>query len=128
VASPDEIRKTRRPRNRPATTAGAREQQLIALAYDAAEEQIRSGKASAQVITHFLKLGTQREKLEEERLKQENILLVAKTSALESASRIEEMYERAIQAMRRYSGQTDTDEPDQVLHRAQPDPRPLRAL
>lgn len=97
----------RRPRRPPARTPNAREQQLIALAVDEAERQIVSGRASAQVITHFLKLGTEREKLEQQRLTQENELLKAKVDALASAARVEELYDQAIKAMRSYAGQDD---------------------
>jgi len=101
--------KSRRP---PATTPEARENQLIAAAVDLAEEQIRSGKASAQVITHFLKLATVREKLEQERLRGENKLLVAKVENLASSARQEELYEKALKAMRSYSGHEDSDVED----------------
>lgn len=89
---------------RPAITPEARENQMIALAVDLAEQQLREGTASSQVITHFLKLATVREKLERERLEEENRLLKAKTKAIESAEEVKVMYEEAIEAMRRYSG------------------------
>lgn len=98
-----------RPKRPPATTPEARENQLIAAAVDLAEEQIRSGKASAQVITHFLKLGTTRERLEQERLQRENELLKAKTDSLASAERVEELYKNALAAMRTYSGHPEDD-------------------
>lgn len=98
----DEPRKPRRP---PATTPEARENQLIAAAVDLAEKQIREGTASAQVITHYLKLGTTRERLEQEKLSRENILLRARSEAMESAQRVEELYKNALDAMRGYSGQ-----------------------
>ena len=43
---------------RPALTPEARENQMIALAVDLAEQQLRDGTASSQVITHYLKLGS----------------------------------------------------------------------
>lgn len=95
-------RKKNSRRQRPATTAEGRENQLISLAMDLAEKQIMSGTASSQVITHFLKLGSTREKLEHERLHRENLLLSAKIEALASAKRIEELYEAAMDAMKRY--------------------------
>lgn len=95
-----------RQRRRPASTPEARERQLTAAAYDLAERQIADGSASAQVVTHFLKLGSSRQKLENEKLLQENKLLEARIEALQSASRMEELYEGAIRAMRQYSGQT----------------------
>jgi cell division protein FtsL len=73
------------------------------MAYEAAEQQIADGKASSQVLTHFLKMGTARERLEQERLKNENELLKAKVGSLAQADRIEKMYSEALSAMRRYS-------------------------
>lgn len=95
---------------RPALTPEARENQMISLAVDLAEQQLRDGTASSQVITHFLKLGTTKAELEKERLVQENKLLIAKTKAYESSERIEELYKEAITAMRNYSGHGDSDE------------------
>ena len=89
---------------RPALTPEARENQLISLAVDLAEQQLREGTASSQVITHYLKLGSTREKLERERLEEENKLLRAKTDAMKSAKKVEELYDEAIRAMRSYSG------------------------
>jgi len=96
-----------RPMRPPATTPEARENQLIAAAVDLAERQIAEGKASSQVITHFLKLGTSRERLEQERIKGENALLQAKVESLASAARVEELYKNALSAMRMYQGHAD---------------------
>lgn len=98
-------REVSRPRRTPATTPEARENQLIAKAIDLAERQLDEGTASAQVITHYLKLGSSREKLEQERLYRENDLLEAKKEAMASAARVEELYSVAIDAMRAYAGQ-----------------------
>lgn len=98
----------RRPR-RPATTLEGRENQLISLASDLAERQLVEGTASAQVLTHFLKLASTREQLEQERLQRENLLLSAKIDQLASAKRIEELYETALNAMRTYTGQALDD-------------------
>lgn len=89
---------------RPALTEEARESRMISFAMDLAEKQLREGTASSQVITHYLKLGTAQARLELERMKQENELLAAKTEALKSAKRVEELYANAIKAMRSYSG------------------------
>ena len=97
-------------KRRPALSPENREKQVVAAAYDLAEQQILDGTASSQVITHFLKLGSMREKLERERLEEENKLLRAKTEALESQKRSEEMIQEAIAAFRNYSGQGDPDE------------------
>lgn len=90
--------------HRPATTPEGRENQLISLASDLAERQLANGTASAQVITHFLKLGSTRERLEQERLQRENLLLSAKVDQMASSKRIEELYETALNAMRTYAG------------------------
>jgi hypothetical protein len=99
-------------RRRRATTPEARENQMVALAVDLAERQMREGTASAQVISHYLKLGSSREKLEQERLAGENDLLKVKKAAMESASRVEELMTEAINAFRSYSGQAPVSEED----------------
>ena len=95
---------------RPAMTPEARENQLIAMATDLAEQQLRDGTASSQVITHYLKLGSTKERLEKEKLEEENKLLRAKTENLQSQKRVEELYSEAIKAMRNYNGQGEPDE------------------
>jgi hypothetical protein len=88
---------------------------MVSLAHDLAEQQIRSGTASSQVITHFLKLGSTRERLEQQRLEHENELTRVKIESLESQQRMEELYGEAIRAMRTYAGDDpppDADEPE----------------
>ena len=97
---------------RPATTPEARENQLIALAVDLAEKQLIEGTASSQVITHYLKLGSTKERIEREILEKQKALIEAKTENLQSAKRIEELYTNAINAMKNYSGQNDSSEED----------------
>ena len=97
---------------RPALTPEARENQMIALAINLAEKQLQEGTASSQVITHFLKLGSTKERLEKEKLEEENKLLRAKTENLKSAKKVEELYSEALNAMRRYSGQGAKDDED----------------
>ena len=92
---------------RPALSVEARETQLISLAVDLAERQLREGTASSQVITHYLKLGTTKANLEKEKLERENALLRAKEQSLQSSQRSEELFTKAIAAFRSYSGQTD---------------------
>lgn len=90
-------------------TPEARENQLIAMAYDAAEEQLRNGTASSQVITHFLKLGSTSGRLERDILSEQKKLVKAKTDNLESAKRTEELYKNALEAMRQYGGYHKND-------------------
>ena len=94
----------------PARTPEARENQLIARAVDLAEQQLIDGTASSQVITHFLKLGSTKEKLEKEMMAEQKKLLEAKTEALQSQKQIESLYMNALNAMRTYSGNGREDE------------------
>lgn len=100
------------PKMRPALTPEAREGQLIALATDLVEQRLRDGTATSQEVVSVLRLGSLRERLERERLENENILLRAKTKALESQARVEELYANVIKAMQRYSGNGDYEEDD----------------
>lgn len=97
---------------RPALTPEARENQMIALAVDLAEKQLREGTASSQVITHYLKMGSTKERIEKEILEKQKELISAKTEALQSAKRVEELYADAISAMKRYSGNGGDEEYD----------------
>lgn len=96
-------------RGRPATTPEDREMQLQNLAYDLAEEQLRNGKASSQVITMLMKSGSTREQIELENLRSQNRLLEARIEGLESAARMEASIEAALEAFKTYTG----DEPGQ---------------
>ena len=99
----------------PARTPEARETQMISLAIELAETQLMEGTASSQVITHFLKLGSTKEKIEKEILVKQKDLITAKTEQIQSQKRIEELYGDALNAMRRYSGSqpVETDEDDE---------------
>lgn len=92
-------------RIRPALTPESREDQLVALAINLAEKQLLEGTASAQVISHFLKIGSTKERIEKEILEEQKDLIKAKTEALKSEKRVEELYQEALDAMRRYAGQ-----------------------
>lgn len=91
-------------KHRPALTPEARENQMISLAVNLAEQQLRDGTASSQVITHFLKLATMREQIEKELLEKKVELAAAKTKQIEDERRTEELYAEAIEAMKRYGG------------------------
>ena len=97
-------------KRRPASTVEGRENQLIALAYDAAEERIRSGKASSAEIVHFLRLGSSKERLDQEDKRKDIELKTAKTDAIQSIQRSEELFDNVIKAMRTYSGHNDDNE------------------
>lgn len=101
---------TKTRKGRPALSPEARESQMISLAVDLAEQQLRDGTASSQVITHFLKLGTTRAELEKEKIKNENELLKAKAKAVGDSEEMKVIYEKALKAMRNYAGYGDPDE------------------
>lgn len=92
---------------REAFSVEAKENQLISLAIDLAEERLRNGTASSSEVVHFLRLGTTKTLLEKEKLEEENKLLRAKTETLEAAKNMENMYKEAIEAMKLYSGNTE---------------------
>jgi hypothetical protein len=95
---------------RPALTPEARENQMIALAMDLAEQQLRDGTASSQLITEFVKRGSTKAKLEKEILAEQRELISEKTKSLKSAEHVEELYKNALNAFRGYSGQDNDDE------------------
>lgn len=87
-----------------AMTPEDREDQLILLAVDLAEQRLRDGTASNQLIAEIMKLGTTKERLQKEKLKRENEMLRAKTEAIEAQKHTDEMYKKALDAMRSYAG------------------------
>lgn len=92
---------------RPPLSPEAVEGQMISLAMDLARQQLQDGTASSQVVTHFLKLGSTRERLETEILEKQRDLVVAKTEQLKSQKKVEDLYAKALKAMRRYAGDDD---------------------
>lgn len=94
----------------PAKTPEDRENQLINQAIDLAEQQLLHGTASSQVVVHYLKLGSSRESLEQERLRNENELLKAKIESMADMKKQEELYEEALNAMRAYAGHDTVEE------------------
>lgn len=110
MASRQQHPKVDRSRRPPARTPEERENRMISLATDLAERQLEDGTATAQVITHYLKLGSTREKLEQAKLAQEIELLETKAEVMASAKRVEDLYASALDAMRSYAGQIISEE------------------
>ncbi len=96
----------------PATTPEGRENQLISLAYDLVEKRMLAGTASAQETTHFLKLGSLTTKIERRILEKQEELITAKTDSIRSAKSVDELYTKAISAMRIYRGEQEVDDRD----------------
>lgn len=104
MASPKNNKDDKAPRGRPASTPQGLENQIVSKAIRLAERQIEEGTASAQVISHYLKLGSETERLQREKLAAENELLKARVDQLASGSRIEDLYRDAIEVFRGYRG------------------------
>ena len=102
-----------KPSRRPATTPEARELEMVALAFDVAEKQMREGTASAQVITHFLKFGSSRNLLEEEKLRKENLLIQARVNDISASAQNSELYTEVIKMMKIYTGE-EPEQPDGI--------------
>ncbi len=94
-------------RRKPAASREERENELIALAVDVVERRLRDNTATSQEVVHFLKLGSTRERLEQQRLKHETALIEARVNDLAATARIEELYKDAISAMKIYQGVND---------------------
>jgi microsomal dipeptidase-like Zn-dependent dipeptidase len=99
-------------RSAPATTPEGREAQLVSLAFDLAEKRLRAGTATSQEVTHFLKLGSTREQLEQQRMMYENMLTEAKIEALQSQAKMEDLYRKALNAMSAYQGREPVEPED----------------
>lgn len=102
--------KKKQKRTPPSLTAEGRENQLISLAYDLVEQRLREGTATSQETTHFLKMGSLKERKELEIMEKQGVLLDAKAEALASSKRIEELFSNAIAAMKSYSGENVDEE------------------
>ena len=93
-----------KPYRTPARDPDEWENRMISLTMEAVEERIRNGTASSAELVHFLKLGSSRERIEQEDKRKDIELKQAKTGAIETSQRIESLYENAVNAMRKYSG------------------------
>lgn len=100
------------PKTRSPLTPEARENQMISLAMDLAEQQLRDGTASSQVITEFIKRGSTKAKIEKELLEKQRDLAAAKAESIKAADRLEELLPKVMKAMGRYRGD-DEEEADE---------------
>ena len=97
----------------PAPNPEIAEQRCIDASFSLALRQLEDGSASPSVITHFLKMGTEKTRLERENLEKETALLKTREHAIRSAEQTEKIYSDAVQAMKIYTGQmSDEDDED----------------
>lgn len=89
----------------PARTRDRRVQQLVGLAENLVEERLREGTASPTEVTAVLRYGSQSEVANIDRIKAQTQYLLAQKAKAESETVREEMFQRAMDAMSRYSGQ-----------------------
>lgn len=94
----------------PAMSLESHQNQMISLANKCAEEQLRKGTASSQIICHYLKMGSERERLAVEQARADLELTRAKTKAIESSERMDEMFTKALKVFSSYRGETDNEE------------------
>jgi hypothetical protein len=88
-------------------TPEGRESECISLAYNLVEKRLREGTATSQETVHFLKLGSQKNQYEIERLQEENKLLRAKTEAIKAQDDIREITEQAMRMFAVYHGDSN---------------------
>ena len=89
--------------SRPATTPEARENQLVNLAVQLVEKQLRDGTAAPSVINHYLKISSSRERIEREILEKQSKLIEAKASSISESKDSERLAKEAIEAMQNYN-------------------------
>lgn len=100
------------PKTRTPLTPEARENLMISLAMDLAEQQLRDGTASSQIITELIKRGSTKAKIEKELLEKQRDLAAAKADSIKAADRLEELMKEATRAMRRYQGMDEEEDFD----------------
>lgn len=109
AAVADEAPKTAVRRRAPSTDPEEREKQLISMAMDYAEKRFLEGKASDSLAIHFLRLATTKAELEKEKTRKEIAQLAAKTDAIQSMARMEQLYDDAMNAIKRYGKSINLD-------------------
>lgn len=88
--------------SRPADNPDSREKQLVSLAVDLAEKQLRDGTASPSVLNHFLKIASRREVLERDILEKQSKLIQSKAESISQSKEAEKLAKAAIEAMKSY--------------------------
>lgn len=106
------MKKVKESGSRPATTVEGRDNQLINLAVSLAEKQLREGTAAPSVISHYLKMGSLKAQAEKRLLEAQIKLAEAKTEALQTGKKLDELYSEAMKALSDYKGEDNPDDKD----------------
>lgn len=92
---------------RPALSPENEEGQCISLAISLVKKRLMEGTASSQETTHFLRMASTETRLKNELIKTQQELMQARIKSIESEERKEALFTEAIEAMKRYSGNSD---------------------
>lgn len=90
-----------------ATTPEGRENELVDMAYNEVARRIANHEATSAELVHFLKMGSEKERLERSKIEAEMELQRAKTVAIEEGRSMEQIAKEALDAFKRYSGVED---------------------
>ena len=91
------------------STPEGRENELIDMAYNEVARRIANHEATSAELVHFLKMGSEKERLERSKIEAEMELQRAKTVAIEEGRSMEAIAKEAMEAFKRYSGADDED-------------------
>ena len=101
-----------RTRRKPALMSQeARMSKLTSMALDLIEERLANGTATSQETTYFLRYHCREADLKEQLLEKQVQLMEAKAENLKAQQKSEELYAKAIEAMRSYQGYSGDGEP-----------------
>lgn len=92
----------------PAQNRERRVQQLVDLAENLIEERLRKGTASPTETVAIVRLGSEIERANIDRIREHTEYLRAQTEKARSEAVREEMFQAAMAAMSKYSGETPT--------------------
>lgn len=90
-----------------ASTPEGRENELIDMAYNEVARRIANHEATSAELVHFLKMGSEKERLERSKLEAEMELQRVKAEAIVEGRSMESIAADAMEAMKRYSGVED---------------------
>lgn len=100
-------------RRSPAKTPEEREAILVSKSLKLIERQIDDGTISSTVLSIYAKAGTERDRLEKDRLRGENEVLRKKVESMEAAIDVKNLMGEALNAFKGYSGRVSEYDEDE---------------